>query len=135
MPLLPLVLSAHLALAIVKLNAKLGYLPLALQDTSGVKSFLAINIMQTLSPPGALVSLDIVKWVIVVTLVAGLALSVVASWVVAKTDEGGKQKIDRPFIAATLVTLVVLSGFYGSTVMEWLFVRQTLSLALCFWSR
>jgi len=123
LPLLPLVLSAHLALAIVKLNAKLGYLPLALQDTSGVKSFLAINIMQTLSPPGALVSLDIVKWVIVVTLVAGLALSVVASWIVAKSDEGGKQKIDRPFIAATLVTLVVLSGFYGSTVMEWLFVR------------
>ncbi len=53
--LLPLVLSAHLALALVKLNAKLGYLPLALQDPSGVKSFLAINVMQTLTPPGVLI--------------------------------------------------------------------------------
>ncbi len=123
LPLLPLVLAAHLALAVVKLNAKLGYLPLALQDPSGVKSFLAINIMQTLSPPGALVALDILKWVIVVLLVVGFILSVFAAWTVAKSDDHGQQKIDRPFFAAVLVTLVVLSGFYGSTVMEWLFVR------------
>ena len=123
LPLLPLVLSAHLVLAVVKLNAKLGYLPLALQDPSGVKSFLAINIMQTMSPPGVLISLDILKWVIVVLLVVGFALSVAAAWTVAKSEENGQQKIDRSFVAATLVSLIFLSGFYGSTVMEWLFVR------------
>jgi polyferredoxin len=123
LPLLPLVLSAHFALAIVKLNAKFGYLPLALQDPSGVKSFLAINIMQTLAPPGVLVPLDILKWVIVGILLAGLALSVMAARTVAKTDFEGQGKLDRPFLIAALVSLVILSGFYGSTVVEWLFVR------------
>jgi polyferredoxin len=123
MPLLPLVLSAHLTLAIVKLNAKFGYLPLALQDPSGVKSFLAINVMQTMSPPGVLIALDILKWVIVVILIVGFALSVAAAWTVAKSEDNGQQKVDRPFFVAALVTLFILSGFYGSTVMEWLFVR------------
>jgi hypothetical protein len=123
LPLLPLVLAAHLALAVVKLNAKFAYLPLALQDPSGVKSFLAINVMQTLSPPGVIVSLDILKWVIVVLLIAGLLLSGFAAWTVAKTENKEQQTIDRPFFVAALVTLVVLSGFYGSTVIEWLFVR------------
>lgn len=123
LPLLPLVLAAHLVLAVVKLNAKLGYLPLTLQDPSGVKSFLATNIMQTLSSPGVLIPLDILKWLVVMLLVAGLAVSAAAAWTVAKCDDQGQQKIDRPFFVAALVTLVVLSGFYGSTVMEWLFVR------------
>jgi hypothetical protein len=123
LPLLPLVLAAHLALAVVKLNAKFAYLPLALQDPSGVKSFLAINVMQTLSPPGVIVSLDILKWVIVVLLLAGLFLSGFAAWTVAKIENKGQQTIDRSFFVAVLVTLVALSGFYGSTVIEWLFVR------------
>lgn len=120
---LPMVLAAHLSLAVVKLNAKLGYLPLAFQDTSGVKSFLAINVMQTLSPPGVLVSLDIVKWLVLGILVAGAALTVLSSWVVAGNESDGPKKIDHAMFAASLVTLLVLAGFYGSTVIEWLFVR------------
>lgn len=123
LPLLPLVLSAHLVLAAVKLNAKLGFLPLVLQDPSGVKSFLAINIMQTLAPPGVLVPLDILKWVVVALLTAGFALSVLAARIVAKDVDKEEQRMDRPFFIASLMTLIVLSGFYGSTVMEWLFVR------------
>jgi hypothetical protein len=120
---LPLVLAAHLVLAIVKLNAKLGYLPLTLQDPSGVKSFLATSIMQTLSPPGVLVSLDILKWLVALLLIVGLALSILAAWTVAGSEVKGQQTTDRPFFVAALVTIVVLSGFYGSTVVEWLFVR------------
>jgi hypothetical protein len=133
--LLPMVLFAHLALAVVKLNAKLGYLPLVLQDTSGVKSFLAINVMQTLTSPGVLVSLDILKWVVVAILAAGLALSAWAAWIVAtpgdiqqkndlkRGDNTKPGRVDRPFFVAALVTLTVLAGLYGATVMEWLFVR------------
>lgn len=123
LPLLPLVLSAHFALAIVKLNAKIGYLPLTLQDPSGVKSFLALNIMRTLAPPGVLIPLDSLKWVIVAILVAGLLFSILAARTVAKAEFKGLKGKDRPFLAASLVSLLILSGFYGSTVVEWLFVR------------
>lgn len=123
LPLLPLVLSAHLVLALVKLNAKLGFLPLTLQDPSGVKSYLATNIVQTMSPPGVLISLDILKWVVAVLLLVGMVLSVVAGRVAARSVATGTQYTDRPFFAAVLVSILVLSCFYGSTVLEWLFVR------------
>lgn len=120
---LPMVLAAHLALAVVKLNAKLGYLPLTLQDSSGVKSFLAINVMNTLSPPGVLVSLDIIKWVVLFVLLVGAAVTVASAWIVAGKESTQSGPVDRAFFAASLVTLLVLAGFYGSTVIEWLFVR------------
>ncbi len=118
--LLPLVLAAHLTLAIVKLNAKLGYLPFVLQDTSGVKSFLAFSVMQTMSPPGVLISLEVLKWIVVGILVIGLLFSVWAARVVSMDKES---RIDRPFFVSIVFTLAVLSFFYGSTVFEWLFVR------------
>jgi hypothetical protein len=119
---LPLVLSAHLALAVVKLNAKLGYLPLALQDVTGVKSFLAINTMRTLPPPGVMVSLDIVKWVVAAILVAGAVFAVLAAKVVASGPEP-ERKTDKAFLLASMLTILILCGFYGATVVEWLFVR------------
>ena len=123
LPLLPLVISAHLALAIVKLNAKLGYLPLTLHDPSGVRSFLAINVMQTMPGPGVLVSLDILKWLVVAVLILGLALSIGAGWIVAKQPNPAPKPLDWPFFVSVLVTLAVLASLYGSTVFEWLFVR------------
>jgi hypothetical protein len=119
---LPLVLSAHLALAVVKLNAKLGYLPLALQDVTGVKSFLAINTMRTLPPPGVMVSLDIVKWVVAAILVAGAVFAALAAKVVAGGSEFEKNT-DKAFLLASMLTILILCGFYGATVVEWLFVR------------
>jgi len=123
LPLLPLVVSAHLALAIVKLNAKLGYLPLTLHDPSGVRSFLAINVMQTMPGPGVLVSLDILKWLVAAVLFIGLLLSLWAGRVVAKEPTPAPETMDRPFFVSVLVTLSVLATLYGSTVFEWLFVR------------
>ncbi len=123
LPVLPLVLSAHLALALVKLNAKAGYLPLILQDVSGVKSFLAINVMQTLTAPGVLIPLDILKWLVVLLLVAGFGLSGLAAWTIASGDSSEKTAFDKPFFLAALVSVMTLVAFYGSTVMEWLFVR------------
>lgn len=123
LPLLPLLLAAHLALALVKLNAKLAFLPLILQDPTGVKSFLALNVMQTMAPPGVLVSLDVLKWLVLVLLALGLLLSILAARTVATAGVGGRPGMDRPYFLAVLVTLTLLSGFYGSTVLEWLFVR------------
>ena len=58
-----------------------------------------------------------------IILLVGLILSVCAARTVARTEDCGQGKFDRPFFVAALVTLLILSGFYGSTVMEWLFVR------------
>ncbi len=79
--------------------------------------------MQTMTPPGVLISLDILKWVIVALLLTGLACSVWAARIVAYANPAGPQAVDRPFLFSVLISLAVLSCFYGATVFEWLFVR------------
>lgn len=119
LPVIPMLLAAHAVLALVKINAKAAYLPLALGDPSGVKSFLALNVMQTMTPPGVLVSLDILKWLIVLVLVAGLTLSVLVGY----KSSGQSGKRDRSFLAGATVSALFLFGIYTAVVVEWLFVR------------
>ena len=114
---IPMILAAHAVLAIVKINAKAGYLPFAIADSSGVKSFLAINVMNTVSAPGVLLSLDSLKWVALLVLIAGAVMSfLVARRVALRQSRPG-------FLLAALVSVLVPAGCYFSTVIEWLFVR------------
>lgn len=117
LPMIPMILAAHAVLAIVKINAKAGYLPFALADSSGVKSFLAMNVMKTVSAPGVMLSLDSLKWLALLVLVAGAVMSFLVAWRVALRQA-------RPgYLLAALVSVLVPAGCYFSTVIEWLFVR------------
>lgn len=120
MALLPLVMTAHLVLALVKFNAKLGYLPLVLQDPSGVKSYLALSVMRTIPAPGVLFSLDLLKWLIAATLAIGGAVSLWACRKVAVNPDGRR---DAGLLAGAAVSVMVLLALYGAVVFEWLFVR------------
>jgi len=118
--LLPLVLTVHIVLALVKFNTKLGYLPLVLQDPSGVKSYLALSVMRTIPAPGVLLSLDLLKWLIAAVLAAGAATSLWACGKVAVAADGRR---DAGLLAGTAVSVLVLTAFYAAVVYEWLFVR------------
>jgi len=119
LPFIPLVLAAHAVLALVKLNAKAAYLPYAFGDPSGVKSYLAMNVMQTVTPPGVLIPLDVVKWVIALALTGGLLIS----YRVAFRTSAHTAGVDRPFFAASFVGTTLLFSLYMATVIVWLFVR------------
>ncbi|PLX80925.1 MAG: hypothetical protein C0616_06850 [Desulfuromonas sp.] len=118
LPLIPLLLAVHLILAVVKLNAKIGYLPLVLQDPSGVRSYLALNVMQTITPPGVLVTLDILKWLVSLILLAGFSLSIVAARRCCNT-----LGVDRGYLFGVIVSALIVGGMTGATIFEWLFVR------------
>lgn len=118
--LLPLVLTVHIVLALVKFNTKLGYLPLVLQDPSGVKSYLALSVMRTIPAPGVLLSLDLLKWLIAVVLAAGAATSLWACGKVAVAADGRR---DAGLLAGAAVSVLLLTTLYGAVVFEWLFVR------------
>jgi hypothetical protein len=120
MTLLPLVMTAHVVLALVKFNAKLGYLPLVLQDPSGVKSYLALSVMRTLPSPGVLLSLDLLKWLIVGVLAAGAGISLWACQKVAVVANGRR---DHGLLTGAIVSVLLLATLYGAVVFEWLFVR------------
>jgi len=118
LPLIPLLLAAHAVLALVKINAKAGYLPFALEDPSGVQSYLAMNVMHTMAAPGVLLPLDGLKYLVLVLLLAGIALGGWAAWRVSRTKHNG-----TAFLVAALLTVALPAGLYLATVIEWLFVR------------
>jgi ferredoxin len=121
LPLIPLLLIVHLILAVVKINAKAGFLPYALRDPSGVKSYLAMNVMQTVPPPGLLLQLDLLKWLIMTLLLGGTALCLPA---VRRCMRALPPRTSAPgFVAAVAVTVGMLGALYGATVIRWLFVR------------
>ncbi|PLX98486.1 MAG: hypothetical protein C0623_12490 [Desulfuromonas sp.] len=117
---IPLILAAHAVLALVKINAKAGYLGLALSDPSGIKSFLAINVTQTVSAPGVLLPLDVLKWIILLVLLVGLLVSGVVSFKSSQRSDG---TTDNAYFTASLVGVSLLFSIYLATVFEWLFVR------------
>ena len=118
--LLPLVLTAHVVLALVKFNAKLGYLPLVLQDPSGIKSYLAVSVLRTLPAPGVVLPLDLLKWLIAAVLAVGTAGSLWACRKVAVTAAGRR---DGGILAGAVVSTLILATLFGAVVFEWLFVR------------
>lgn len=118
LPTIPLLLGAHLILALVKWNAKLSYLPLTLSDLSGVKSYLAVFVLGTVTQPGILVSLDIFKWVVLGLLVLCFLAALLCARKKAATLKGG-----RYYFVGALVNLSLLAGLYLDTLIQWLFVR------------
>ena len=119
LPFIPLILAAHAVLALVKINAKAAYLPFALGDSSGVKSYLAMNVMQTVSNPGVLMPLDMLKWLIALVLIAGLLFSCRVGYRLA-VEQGDNV---RSFMVASFAGVTLVFGLYMATVIEWLFVR------------
>ena len=118
LPAIPLLLGAHLILAVVKLNAKLAYLPLALSDLSGVKSYLAVHLLGTLAQPGILLSLDLLKWLVLALLIISYLIALFSARRIAQSRSGG-----RFYFVGMLVNLSLLASLYLDTVIRWLFLR------------
>ncbi len=121
LPCIPLVLTAHLVLALVKVNAKAAFLPYVLQDPTGVKSYLAMNVMQLVPQPGILIPLDILKWLILLLLLAGLGISLLA----ARRVSGrlGGLYASRVYLGAAGLAVGLVGSLYVATVIRWLFIR------------
>lgn len=120
LPFIPLVLSAHVVLAVVKLNAKGAYLPYVLRDPTGVKSYLAMNVMHTVPAPGVLVSLDVLKWIVLALLGGGWLVSLAAARRAGHRLYGHAA---AGYLAASAFGVSMLAGLYGAVVIRWLFIR------------
>lgn len=122
LPFIPLILAAHVVLAVVKLNAKGPFLPFVIDDPTGVQSYLAMNVMRTVATPGVLIPLDTLKWIVLALVVAGYLLALAAARRAAPRLYGSVAAARRYLLAAS-VGITILAGLYGATVIRWLFIR------------
>ena len=111
--LLPIILGGHLVLALVKLNAKLGYLPLGMADPVGIRSYLAVEELELLSRPHLILSIPVLRWITGGIMAAGIILSLAAA-----SRISGREDIPfLPYVAQIgLVGLCLAGGLY-----KWLF--------------
>jgi polyferredoxin len=109
----PLLLSSHLVLALVKLNTKLAYLPTAVADPVGVRSYMAIWELGLIRPPGIWLSISIVKVVSMALLLSGTALSIWTYSKISRRESRGALPMLFPLL---ILAVVVYGGLYN-----WLF--------------
>jgi len=109
----PFVLSSHLVLALVKLNTKLAYLPLAAAEPGGVRSYMAIWELGVIPRPGIWFPLTTVRTVSAALLVSGTVLSLWVYSRISRSEGRGALPMLIPLLA---LAVVVYGGFYN-----WLF--------------
>lgn len=107
------VLGAHGALALVKLNAKAGYVPYLAYDPLGVSTYLAVHLSRTLALPDLLLPLPWLRWCALALWGVGAAAgarAAVRGW----PREGGAWATHAFCFAA-------FSGLLGAALIHWLF--------------
>ena len=113
----PLLLSSHLVLALVKLNTKLAYLPVAMADPGGVKSYMAIWELGLMPQPGIWFSISTVKIISLALLLSGTVLSL---WTYSKISRGegrGASRAVKPRFMAMTETKRALWIVVSTTVV------------------
>lgn len=109
----PFLLFSHLVLALVKLNTKLAYLPVAVADPMGVRSYMAMWELGLMSQPGIWLPISIVKIVALALLISGTGFSLWVYIKISRREGRGALPMLFPLLA---LTVVVYGGLYN-----WLF--------------
>jgi polyferredoxin len=110
---IPVLLGGHLLLAAVKLNAKAAYLPLAVADPGGVRSYMAVEELSLVPRPGLLFPLAPLKWALLVVFALCVALSL---WVALRIGRRERLPAGAAAAAVMAVAACVAGGF-----LKWLF--------------
>jgi hypothetical protein len=118
---LPLLGGAYGAFALVKLNEKLGYLPLALGDPAGVRSYLSMNELFILSPPESLVPLGLVRWGALALVAVGAAISLWSARKIGAAVYGTGSSPARRGGAVFGLGILFLTGLVLTCLRIWLF--------------
>lgn len=109
----PVLLGGHLALAAVKLNAKVAYIGLAAADPTGIRTYMAIEELGILPRPGLLLPLAALRPLSAFLVAGGTALSLLAILKIARREAVP--------VLPYLVQGVVIGACFAGGLIHWLF--------------
>jgi hypothetical protein len=113
-PLAGPVLGAHMALALVKFNAKAAYVPYLFYDPLGASTYLAINTAGTLPQPGLVIPLAVLGPIALALLFFGIFMGMLDARRTWRAPLGSATR------ALAAVMFVALSSLYGALLYHWL---------------
>ncbi len=119
--LVPLILSAHAAFALIKVNEKLAYLPGALRDPSGVKFYLAIHQLGMMAAPRELIPLEVIRWPALLLVLAGIAASLYSVVTLAGNLYADVPAYRRWSTRVFGGGIILMGGVLATLIIKWLF--------------
>jgi hypothetical protein len=122
-PFVGLVLGGHMALALVKLNAKIAYFPYLFLDPFGKDSYLAMHVAKSLHVPDMLLPLGVIGPLGLMLLGGGVYIGLwqlVGVWRLSKEDgfSGAGAKVFTTF------SFSLLALYYFALLYHWLMVGR-----------
>lgn len=118
---IPLVAGAYGAFALIKLNEKAGYLPLALADPAGVRSWLAVNELQLLAVTEGIFPLELVRWCALALAAAGLVFSLWSAGRIGGSVYGAGSTPARRGAFVFRLGILLAGGLILWSIRVWLF--------------
>ena len=118
---LPLLAGGYAAFSLIKLNEKLGYLPLVLSDPAGIRNYLAMSQIYVLISPESLVPLALIRWGTIAAVASGAAASF---WAMGRVGAAVYGAGSRPATRGAVVFrlgVVVLAAVMLLCLKRWLF--------------
>lgn len=116
---IPLIFFSHLSLAIVKLSTRGSYLIYGLTDPAGIKTYRAIYLAEILSPPSNIISIEIIRWILIVLISIGAFISFSAVFKINKSNQFEKNKF--AFITINSISILFLTAVLILIIKFWLF--------------
>ncbi|MEW6487649.1 MAG: hypothetical protein AB1578_07015, partial [Thermodesulfobacteriota bacterium] len=110
-----LVLGAHAALALVKLNAKASYVPYLFYDPTGAATYLAIHVSRLLPVPDLLVPLSVLRWLALGCLALGVAAAV------REVAGAWRRAAPGPSLWLHALGVAGAGALLGGALIHWLF--------------
>lgn len=112
------VLGAHLALALVKLNAKAAYLPYLFYDPFGATTYMAVHVTRMLPLPPMVMAMGAIKILAPALLALGIVFGILEG-----VRHWGKPLGGFPRLLA-MAGFAALSALYGATLIHWLYAGR-----------
>ncbi|MBI4651249.1 4Fe-4S binding protein [Candidatus Desantisbacteria bacterium] len=116
---IPLIFFSHLALAIVKLSTRGNYLIYGLADPAGVKTYRAIYLAEILSLPSNIISIEIIRWILIILISTGAAISFSAVFKITGSNQFEKNK--PAFTTINFISILLLTAVLLLIIKFWLF--------------
>lgn len=112
------VLGAHMAVALVKLNAKIAYLPYLFYDPTGVTTYMAIHVSKTLPLPPMALAMAVVKVLAPALMAAGAAFGARDAALLWKRPLSPWSRL------YAWAGFALLTALYSSTLVHWLYAGR-----------
>lgn len=116
---IPVIFFSHLALALVKIFTRGGFIIYGLMDPVGIKTYRAIYQAEIMKAPSSILPISILRWIVLLPVILGSIISLITVFKIRKSNSFSKNS--KAFALINSAAILALSLMFLLIVNNWLF--------------